>query len=140
MTIDRDARARFVEARGLAWALVTVVRTVGFDGGAAARDDRREVVDVADESFGNVGGSACDDGEDVGDEVFVAHDVDVIALGGALKSADGDGERSVRIFARRRGCVRGVQRRVSRPLSTHCLLYTSPSPRDKRQSRMPSSA
>ena len=23
---------------------------------------------------------------------------------------------------------------------THCLLYTSPSPRDKRQSRMPSSA
>ena len=28
-----------------------------------------------------------------------------------------------------------------RPLNdTHCLLYTSPSPRDKRQSRMPSSA
>ena len=25
-------------------------------------------------------------------------------------------------------------------LYTHCLLYTSPSPRDKRQSRMPSSA
>ena len=24
--------------------------------------------------------------------------------------------------------------------SSHCLLYTSPSPRDKRQSRMPSSA
>ena len=27
-----------------------------------------------------------------------------------------------------------------RPLTTGCLLYTSPSPRDKRQSRMPSSA
>ena len=26
------------------------------------------------------------------------------------------------------------------PLPKHCLLYTSPSPRDKRQSRMPSSA
>ena len=26
------------------------------------------------------------------------------------------------------------------PLKYHCLLYTSPSPRDKRQSRMPSSA
>ena len=26
------------------------------------------------------------------------------------------------------------------PLTLHCLLYTSPSPRDKRQSRMPSSA
>ena len=25
-------------------------------------------------------------------------------------------------------------------LTSHCLLYTSPSPRDKRQSRMPSSA
>ena len=25
-------------------------------------------------------------------------------------------------------------------ISSHCLLYTSPSPRDKRQSRMPSSA
>ena len=25
-------------------------------------------------------------------------------------------------------------------LKMHCLLYTSPSPRDKRQSRMPSSA
>ena len=29
---------------------------------------------------------------------------------------------------------------VTAPLSKPCLLYTSPSPRDKRQSRMPSSA
>ena len=28
----------------------------------------------------------------------------------------------------------------NQPTSTPCLLYTSPSPRDKRQSRMPSSA
>nr|CUV15999.1 protein of unknown function [Ralstonia solanacearum] len=28
----------------------------------------------------------------------------------------------------------------ARDKSKHCLLYTSPSPRDKRQSRMPSSA
>ena len=27
-----------------------------------------------------------------------------------------------------------------RPINSYCLLYTSPSPRDKRQSRMPSSA
>ena len=27
-----------------------------------------------------------------------------------------------------------------KPTFTNCLLYTSPSPRDKRQSRMPSSA
>ena len=30
--------------------------------------------------------------------------------------------------------------RTTRRLSLTCLLYTSPSPRDKRQSRMPSSA
>ena len=29
---------------------------------------------------------------------------------------------------------------VKNSLSNYCLLYTSPSPRDKRQSRMPSSA
>ena len=29
---------------------------------------------------------------------------------------------------------------LSREEHMHCLLYTSPSPRDKRQSRMPSSA
>ena len=29
---------------------------------------------------------------------------------------------------------------LSKGVSKHCLLYTSPSPRDKRQSRMPSSA
>ena len=29
---------------------------------------------------------------------------------------------------------------VERQVSINCLLYTSPSPRDKRQSRMPSSA
>ena len=29
---------------------------------------------------------------------------------------------------------------VNKSLNSSCLLYTSPSPRDKRQSRMPSSA
>ena len=29
---------------------------------------------------------------------------------------------------------------LAKPLSGHCLLYTSPSPRDQRGSRMPSSA
>ena len=31
-------------------------------------------------------------------------------------------------------------KKYSGDISTNCLLYTSPSPRDKRQSRMPSSA
>ena len=33
-----------------------------------------------------------------------------------------------------------VNKRGSRGAARACLLYTSPSPRDKRQSRMPSSA
>ena len=36
--------------------------------------------------------------------------------------------------------LRGVERRGCRRGYRRCLLYTSPSPRDKRQSRMPSSA
>ena len=41
------------------------------------------------------------------------------------------------------GNYRGLRHRRGLPVRgqrTHCLLYTSPSPRDKRQSRMPSSA
>ena len=34
----------------------------------------------------------------------------------------------------------GIQAMGSLALAMVCLLYTSPSPRDKRQSRMPSSA
>ena len=33
-----------------------------------------------------------------------------------------------------------TQAKVKGPIPLPCLLYTSPSPRDKRQSRMPSSA
>ena len=35
------------------------------------------------------------------------------------------------------GCLKLISQHI---LDTDCLLYTSPSPRDKRQSRMPSSA
>ena len=35
---------------------------------------------------------------------------------------------------------KGYVATVSRDVPWNCLLYTSPSPRDKRQSRMPSSA
>ena len=36
--------------------------------------------------------------------------------------------------------LRGLTNRYRERLAQGCLLYTSPSPRDKRQSRMPSSA
>ena len=40
----------------------------------------------------------------------------------------------------RRASISAVQRRLRIGYNRACLLYTSPSPRDKRQSRMPSSA
>ena len=39
-----------------------------------------------------------------------------------------------------RTCITGAHYFQGRKVRTICLLYTSPSPRDKRQSRMPSSA
>ena len=36
--------------------------------------------------------------------------------------------------------LKGLDAKITRILINDCLLYTSPSPRDKRQSRMPSSA
>ena len=36
--------------------------------------------------------------------------------------------------------VEGLQRRCTRDENKACLLYTSPSPRDRQKSRMPSSA
>ena len=38
------------------------------------------------------------------------------------------------------GKARAPNRSMFYGMGYHCLLYTSPSPRDKRQSRMPSSA
>ena len=35
---------------------------------------------------------------------------------------------------------KAIKQKVRSTLYKYCLLYTSPSPRDKRQSRMPSSA
>ena len=42
------------------------------------------------------------------------------------------------ILCHKPGRVDGIMNLVER--TDYCLLYTSPSPRDKRQSRMPSSA
>ena len=60
----------------------------------------------------------------------VAIDVsDVLAISDAFVIASADNDRQ----------VRSIVDEVDEQLSA-CLLYTSPSPRDKRQSRMPSSA
>ena len=49
-------------------------------------------------------------------------------------------EHDTEKFARR-VCARNVLRYLDgQPLVDNCLLYTSPSPRDQRGSRMPSSA
>ena len=62
--------------------------------------------------------------------IELLHDTDVAEI------EISEGEESVRIT-----CGSTNQVVVQTPhMSMPCLLYTSPSPRDKRQSRMPSSA
>ena len=52
-----------------------------------------------------------------------------------------DCDQSVLLKEFRRDTYQAIERGISlNPILHSCLLYTSPSPRDKRQSRMPSSA
>ena len=60
--------------------------------------------------------------------------MDNFAIRGFLGTPDGGAEYYVDGFLANRGMA------PPRDPATACLLYTSPSPRDKRQSRMPSSA
>ena len=70
--------------------------------------------------------------------------------GGESGGADGGSEKKIRqavydirYRARREGIdlrAAYAQYMQNSNLSSHCLLYTSPSPRDQRGSRMPSSA
>ena len=55
-------------------------------------------------------------------------------------SAEGENSSDVMIFVDTSASQTGEFKDQSLKLVTDCLLYTSPSPRDKRQSRMPSSA
>ena len=68
---------------------------------------------------------------DIGDEV--TGDLDIYVTFGA---ADLQGSALVHL----KSDTAGTGLKVESVLSSGCLLYTSPSPRDKRQSRMPSSA
>ena len=63
--------------------------------------------------------------------IFIDNDIESIDFIDAMK--DGDVHNSV-------WAVEAIDMRVDYGNTVACLLYTSPSPRDKRQSRMPSSA
>ena len=78
------------------------------------------------------------------DDVLVQHDTDKINLlfnnagiGGGGSFVEGSREEWEKCFA---VCWYGVYYCTRAFMDYICLLYTSPSPRDKRQSRMPSSA
>ena len=64
---------------------------------------------------------------------------DVEAARFLTQATFGPNEESIAEFRQIGSIDAWIDRQVSLPIST-CLLYTSPSPRDKRQSRMPSSA
>ena len=56
----------------------------------------------------------------------------------ALDETKGDIDKSVE-YLRKKGIAK-ASKKMSRTASEGCLLYTSPSPRDRISSRMPSSA
>ena len=74
--------------------------------------------------------------------VFVADQLKQLIYNGELKPGERLNEAAL---ALRMGTSRGPVREAIRMLTglglvTACLLYTSPSPRDRQKSRMPSSA
>ena len=74
--------------------------------------------------------------------VFIGSAV-LVSCGGAAKqpaTADGFGELEKEIKSEFGDESYFTDLSISYDKSIGCLLYTSPSPRDKRQSRMPSSA
>ena len=70
-------------------------------------------------------------------KVYSVKDIDELHRGGGLESIPSDAV--ITPSARDRLNELNVNL-VKRAGGSICLLYTSPSPRDKRQSRMPSSA
>ena len=58
----------------------------------------------------------------------------------AAESRTSDARNALRLTSARRDSAVDEARRLSTELANACLLYTSPSPRDQRGSRMPSSA
>ena len=60
--------------------------------------------------------------------------------GAGRKRVDGKAKTQSSATTVARGGEAELFHRKGKRLYTVCLLYTSPSPRDKRQSRMPSSA
>ena len=98
---------------------------LGSDRYAVALAEHRRILREAFDKHGGV------EVDTQGDAFFVAFPEPAGALAAAAKATDALRSGPIRV---RIGIHTGT------PLLTTCLLYTSPSPRDKRQSRMPSSA
>ena len=115
------------------------VETVGAGGGSIAHvPELTGALRVGPESAGAVPGPAC---YSKGGELPTVTDANVVLgylpeelLGGAFKLDRKAAEKAVQTIADALGVG------LYEAAAGICLLYTSPSPRDKRQSRMPSSA
>ena len=70
----------------------------------------------------------------------VAGEGEAVAAGQALEADQGTVEGGVAPFAQGRQLQADAAQAQLRGIDRVCLLYTSPSPRDRQKSRMPSSA
>ena len=74
-------------------------------------------------------------------ELNIYQDIDTPFVTGSLVISDAQAVSEITPFLGQERLVFTLKTPGGFPLNfTDCLLYTSPSPRDKRQSRMPSSA
>ena len=69
-----------------------------------------------------------------------SYEVQLVRLIHGDTNPEGPGYKEAEIDASCNGTYQGKNQRIHGGSYIICLLYTSPSPRDKRQSRMPSSA
>ena len=76
-------------------------------------------------------------GEAVADKKLIDHALDEISLISGQKAIATMSKKDISNFKLRKGMPVGVKVTLR---GDSCLLYTSPSPRDQRGSRMPSSA
>lgn len=86
--------------------------------GEAGVDHGGEMVDVADDALSHVLGATGDDGEDVRDHVFVAHDVHVVALRLALEATDTERKCAVMILSAYDGDIGWVEFSIISPVTT----------------------
>ena len=137
---DLSGRAVAISADGN-----TVAIGAPFNDGNGTSSGRARIYNYDGTNWVQVGADI--DGENVNDfsgrAVAISADGNTVAIGAPLNGGNGDRSGHVRVFTGQTPSLcngLAVTQFAALGLPSTCLLYTSPSPRDRTRSRMPSSA